>query len=99
MRSGFDKLYVWMTLDGKRVVDLDPQDFEELQELVYIKLMTKNNIIPKDTPCQKELLLNQLLEESDGTGWIDQAKEMGIIRKRTKQERIVQDFELDASLT
>ena len=89
MTTAFDQLYVWMTMDGKRVVDLDEQEIDLLQFETQSVLWEFYGINPlsKEYDAEKEKFIENLMYGKDGNGWIIQAKKLGLIRKRTKQER------------
>ena len=94
MRDALDQLWVWMTMDGKRVIDLDPQEIQCLQfEVLQVLWMQHGlNNWEKHDP-EAEILCDQLMYGEDGNGWIEQAKKLGVIRKRTKQERTNQNYQ------
>jgi hypothetical protein len=101
MTTAFDKLYVWMTLDGRRVIDLfhDEKEMELLQYNTLSALWEKHDPIKFGADPKTDEFFDELMHGDDGEGWIQHAKELGVIRKRTKEERIQQDRQLDEILT
>jgi hypothetical protein len=97
MTKGFDKLYVWMTNDGRRIIDLDSHQMEQLQFHTLTAIWAHHDFNPmKDNNPAKEKTFDDLMYGDDGNGWIDWAKKLGIIRKRTKEERLEHQLQLVA---
>ena len=96
MTTAFDKLYVWMTYDGQRVIDMwkQPEKMDRIQYETYCGLCDKYGIDPYKNDHKANEFIDGLMFGDDGQGWIDHAKELGVIRKRTKEERIQQNREL-----
>ena len=88
-----------MTLDGRRIVDMDAQEIDFLQIETQSLLWDKHGVkMLEDYDPAKDKFVDDLMYGKDGNGWIDQAKQLGLIRKRTKEERESHHRELDAIL-
>jgi hypothetical protein len=97
--SGFDKVYVWMTNDGRRIIDLDAYQMDLLQFETLSATWVYHGYDPiKNDPPEKEQFCEDLMYGDDGNGWIEWAKKLGIIRKRTRAEKAEHDSELTKSL-
>ena len=97
--SGFDKVYVWMTNDGRRIIDFDAYQMDLLQFETLSATWDYHGYDPiKNDPPEKEQFCEDLMYGDDGNGWIDWAKKLGIIRKRTRAEKVQHDLECIKSL-
>ena len=96
--KAFDKLYVYYTLEGKRVIEMNPNELQDLQMNVLSALWDKLGLDFTQDSHDSELE-SKIDSMMDGDGWIDQAKKLGLIRKRTKKEREEEYQEIDSWLS
>ena len=94
MNRAYDKLFTYMTWCGGRCIDMTQEQEEQLQFEVESELMAKHSVFPQPHPCEKEKMIYRKLQGTDGTGWIDEAKKLGLIRKRTRAEKAQHDADI-----
>ena len=94
MNRAYDKLFTYMTWCGVRCIDMTQEQEEHMQYEVEEQLMIKHSVFPQDPPCEKEKMIYRKLQGTDGTGWIDEAKKLGLIRKRTRAEKAQHDSDI-----
>ena len=95
MTTGFNKVHVWMTYNGRRIIDLDVHSMELLQFETLTAIWTYHGYdVVKQNQPELEKFCDDLMHGDDGNGWIDWAKKFRIIRKRTKQEKHQHDGQL-----